>query len=285
MDLSVQLRRQIIHFFMSFPNIHDPNTPRALIQGANLDPQLLSQISFTGAPGQFFQLLLPTLLQYGKLRDGRPALQAVLEASRDFLGPDGVQACHHLIRELGWTPGEYTPPPEQSYTAAQGPTPANSSRHSVYNITIGNNARIESSNFADGGKIISNVKNTGHIVQADESEVGIAETSQQGMSTEDVLKLFEKMRRAVDDIEGVPRREKIEAKAEVEKAMAEIEEPEYGIEPDKETVAGYLKNATETLKTASATALEAASFGKLTAQAVEWLGEQYSWLLDLYSRA
>ena len=107
MELTVTLRRQIIDFFMSLPNIQDPNTPRALIQAANLDSQLLNQISFTGAPGQFFQLLLPILLQYGRLKDGRPALQSVLEAAKDLLGEDGRTACDNLIRTLGWTPSEY----------------------------------------------------------------------------------------------------------------------------------------------------------------------------------
>lgn len=104
-QLTVALRRQIVNFFMSLPNIHDPYALQALIHSASLDPQLLSQISFTGASGQFFQLLLPILIQYGKLQDGRYALQAVLEAAKGFVGADRKAECDSLIRVLGWTPG------------------------------------------------------------------------------------------------------------------------------------------------------------------------------------
>ncbi len=78
----------------------------------------------------------------------------------------------------------------------------------------------------------------------------------------------------------MPRKARIEAKAEVEKAIAEIEEPE-GEEPDKETVAGHLRNATETLKAAGVTALQTVAFGKLVGQAVTWLGANYQWLLQM----
>lgn len=100
--ITMELRRQIIDFFMSLPNIYDPNTPRALIQSADLDPQLLGQIHFGGPPVQFFQLLLPTLMQYGRLQDGRHALQAVLEAAQYYLaGNDEKITCDNLIRALG----------------------------------------------------------------------------------------------------------------------------------------------------------------------------------------
>ena len=110
-QMPVTLRRQIIDFFMSLPNIHDPNTPRALILSAGLDSQLLSQISFNGPPGQFFQLLLPPLMQYGQLQDGRHALQAVLEAARNFVGEDGKTMCDNLLREFGWASSAYQTPP------------------------------------------------------------------------------------------------------------------------------------------------------------------------------
>jgi hypothetical protein len=150
------------------------------------------------------------------------------------------------------------------------------------NISIGGNATFEGMSFGDGGKVISKVEHAKNIVQADDSTVTItqAESAQQGMSVEEVLKLFEQLYEAVNEMENVPRKAKIEAKAEVEKAIAEIEEPE-GEEPDKKTVAEHLKNATETLKAAGATALQAAAFGKLVAGAVTWLGANYQWLLQM----
>jgi len=281
MELSVTLRRQIVDFFMSLPDIYNPGNPQALIQSASLDPQLLSQISFTGAPGQFFQLLLPILLQYGRLRDGRHALQAVLEAAKDLLGDDGRTACDNLIRALGWTPSEYKAY-GQAYGAPAAQPSVNAGNQTIH-ISVGGNATFEGVSFGDGGKIISKVTNAGDLMQADDSTVTITKTTatQSGMSIEEVLKLFEQMLTVVNDLEGVPRKAKIEAKAEVEKAIAEIEEPEKGKAPDKKTVAEHLKKATATLKEAGATALQAATFGKLVAQAVEWLGTNYQWLLEM----
>ncbi len=151
-----------------------------------------------------------------------------------------------------------------------------------YNISIGGNASLEGVNVGEGGKVASNIENAGDIVQADGSTVTISktETSQQGMSLQEVMKVFEQLYDTVNEMEDVPRKARIEAKAEVEKAMVEIEEPE-GDEPDKETVAGHLKNATETLKAAGATALQAASFGTLVGQAVTWLGTNYQWLVQM----
>ncbi len=149
-------------------------------------------------------------------------------------------------------------------------------------ISVGGNATIEGVSIGDDGQVMSKVERAENIVQADGSTVSISTTtsSQQGMSVEDVLKVFEQLYDTVNDMEGVSRKAKIDAKAEVEKAMAEIEEPE-GEEPDKDTVAGHLKTATETLKAAGATAIQAATFGKLVAGAVTWLGANYQWLLQL----
>lgn len=134
------------------------------------------------------------------------------------------------------------------------------------------------------GSVVSKVKEVGNIVQAKDSAVTISrtETSQQGMSLEDVLNLLERLQSAVNDVEGVSRKARIRAKAEVEKAIVEIENPEEGQEPDKKTVAEHLKSATETPKAAGANAFEATSFGKLVAQAVDWLGESYQKVLEMF---
>ncbi|GAK58367.1 TIR protein [Candidatus Vecturithrix granuli] len=244
MELTVSLRRQIIEFFLSIPDIYNPGKPQALVQSANLDSQLLNQISFAGAPGQFFNLLLPILIQYGRLNDGRYALQAVLEAAKQFVGPDRKAVCDNLIRELGWIP-------------------------------VGGNATFDGVSFGHANKFINKVTNAGDLVQADDITITKTATTQTEMPIAEVLKLFEQMLTTVNDVEGVSRRKKIEAEAEVKKAIAEIEEPEQGKEPDKRTIANHLKKATETLKEAGATTLQAAMFGKLVGQAVEWLGTKY----------
>lgn len=150
-------------------------------------------------------------------------------------------------------------------------------------ISVGGNATLEGVSIGDGSKIISKVQQAENIVQADGSSATLTTTTsaQQGMTGAEVVKLFQQLYDAVNAMEGVPRNAKIEAKAEVEKAMAAIEEMEKGKEPDKKTVAGHLKKAAEILKEAGATALQAAAFGKLVGQAVEWLGTNYQGLLQM----
>jgi hypothetical protein len=65
----------------------DERAQRALIERAELDPQLQNQIRFGGPPGQFFQLLVSTLLSYGRLEDGRDALEAILESAKSCINP------------------------------------------------------------------------------------------------------------------------------------------------------------------------------------------------------
>ncbi len=78
MGVPVELNNKIVEFLKSLPNIHDSNSQRALLLTAGLDTELQDQIYFSGPPTQFFQLLIPTLLSYGTLQDGRDALEAVL---------------------------------------------------------------------------------------------------------------------------------------------------------------------------------------------------------------
>ncbi|MCP4379155.1 MAG: CHAT domain-containing protein [bacterium] len=150
-------------------------------------------------------------------------------------------------------------------------------------ISVGGNATFEGVAFGNQNQVATDVNVQGSFVQAGEgAQVTITNgnAAQQGMSRTEVLKLFEQLSNAVNDVAEVSRKAKITAKSEVDLALAEIEEPE-GEEPDKETVAQHLKTAAETLKAAGATALQAATFGKLIAGAVTWLGANYQWLLQL----
>ncbi len=151
------------------------------------------------------------------------------------------------------------------------------------NISVGGNADLKGVAIGNQNQMMTDVNAQGNVVQAGEgAQVNITSSNsvQQGMSVEEVLKLFEQLSHAVNDVEEVSRKAKIKAKSEVDLAIAEIEEPEDE-EPDKEIVAEHLKNATETLKAAGATALQAVTFGKLVGQAVTWLGANYQWLLQL----
>lgn len=100
MGLPVELNNKIVEFLKSLPNIHDSNSQRALLLGAGLDSGLHDQIYFSGPPAQFFQLLIPTLLSYGTLKDGRDALEAVLEVAKNSVGQDKQRECDTLIQEL-----------------------------------------------------------------------------------------------------------------------------------------------------------------------------------------
>jgi hypothetical protein len=99
-SLAFELNKKIVDFFTSIPNIHDSNNQRALLYSAGVDQALLNQINFAGPPGQFFQLLVPTLVSYGTLEDGREALEAVLEAAKEHVGKDRRKYCDTLIQEL-----------------------------------------------------------------------------------------------------------------------------------------------------------------------------------------
>lgn len=99
MGLPIELNNKIVEFLKSLPNIHDSNSQRVLILSTGIDAELQNQIHFSGPPSQFFQLLLPTLMSYGKLKDGRDALEAVLGAAKSSVGQE-KKACDDFIQKL-----------------------------------------------------------------------------------------------------------------------------------------------------------------------------------------
>ncbi|MCP5085383.1 MAG: hypothetical protein GY952_01050, partial [Rhodobacteraceae bacterium] len=48
----------------------------------------------------FFELLIPQLVKYGHIEDGRNALEAVLEAAEIFVGQSKKESCESLIQQL-----------------------------------------------------------------------------------------------------------------------------------------------------------------------------------------
>lgn len=100
MDLPVTLYNGIVDFLTSLPNIDDIDTQRVIIYRAGLEQELQTQISFSKPSAQFASLLVATLVGYGILKDGRNALESVLEAAKHFVGSDGKKDCDALIQEL-----------------------------------------------------------------------------------------------------------------------------------------------------------------------------------------
>ena len=106
-ELPFELRRKIADFLTALPNMDDDiHTRQALISQAGLDRRLEQQILFAGSPIQFVPRLISTLMKYGKLTDGRYALEAVLQAANDFVGIDKQAYGEVLIQELQKTQQE-----------------------------------------------------------------------------------------------------------------------------------------------------------------------------------
>lgn len=100
MDLPLALNQKIIDFLSSLPNIHDSESQRALLLQAGLDSQLQAQIPVGKPPAQFIPSLISILLSYGKLNDTQYALEAVLKASKNYIGQDRQTYCESLLDEF-----------------------------------------------------------------------------------------------------------------------------------------------------------------------------------------
>lgn len=94
------LNQKITEFLLSIPNIGDSNMQQALIYGAGFDDELCHQLTIGVSAVQFVQLLMATTSNYGKLKDGRNALEAVLETGKNYVGMDKQRNCEVLIQKL-----------------------------------------------------------------------------------------------------------------------------------------------------------------------------------------
>lgn len=99
MKLPLELQQKIIAFLKTIPNIYDSNSQRALLYQAGLDATLQNQIIIGRPPAEFIPLLISTLTSYGRLGDGRDALEAVLEAAKGSVGYERQELCNNLIAE------------------------------------------------------------------------------------------------------------------------------------------------------------------------------------------
>lgn len=100
MKLSNNLQKKIDTFLSSLPVMHDSESQRAFICRAGLDDQLQNQLPFGRSPAQFVPLLVSTLVNYERLRDGRFAFEAVLESAKTYIGPDKQAYCDTLIQQI-----------------------------------------------------------------------------------------------------------------------------------------------------------------------------------------
>lgn len=97
MDIPAILRHSIIEFLTNIPNIHDHHGQQAFLDSAGLDTALYNQLHVGEPPKQFVELIVSTLLRYGKLQNGQEALEAVLEAAKQRVGTDKQVLCDQLL--------------------------------------------------------------------------------------------------------------------------------------------------------------------------------------------
>jgi len=92
------LQSRIAEFLLGL-NLSTPPNREALLVWASLDQELVNQIDCSGPADQFVPLLVSRLMQYGRLEDGRDALESVLRAAREKTGMDGKATCDTLIQD------------------------------------------------------------------------------------------------------------------------------------------------------------------------------------------
>jgi len=109
MVLSADLRRSIINFLQTLPNINSEDGRLALIESAVLDEKLTAQIRFDQALALFCQRLVTILIGYGSLQDGRDALEAVLDAGKSWVGLTRAEECDTFI--AAWRSNRQQPIP------------------------------------------------------------------------------------------------------------------------------------------------------------------------------
>ena len=106
----MSIRNEILRLFEQSLSSHikDRKSREALLFRASLDQALEAGIELEGNASQFCPLFVKALSEYGKMSDGRYALNAVLEAAKSGVGPKAQAECDTLLstlREFWSTPG------------------------------------------------------------------------------------------------------------------------------------------------------------------------------------
>ncbi|MCP4395993.1 MAG: TIR domain-containing protein [bacterium] len=100
MSLSRTLQNKIIDFLVSLSVLDGSEGQQAFIYHVGVDQQLHIQIQFGKSRAQFVPLLVSSLTEYGKLEDGRDAIEAVLETAKTYVGQEHQTHCDVLLKEL-----------------------------------------------------------------------------------------------------------------------------------------------------------------------------------------
>ena len=100
LQLPPELQRQISTYIQNLPMIENPNTRRAILNQAGLDPDLKKQIVCEQTSMNFISNLIDTLLRYGQLYDDRYALEEFLKASKTLVGKDRQAECDQLLSQI-----------------------------------------------------------------------------------------------------------------------------------------------------------------------------------------
>ncbi len=101
MDIPITLYNDIVTFFLKLPNVHDDTGRRALVYQAGIDDQLFHHITWNTPSAQFFPVFVKQLFQYGKIQDGRYALEAVLGTAKHHVGIGQQKGCDTILQQLG----------------------------------------------------------------------------------------------------------------------------------------------------------------------------------------
>ena len=151
------LQKRIIEFLLTLPNLNDSSAQQAFLNSAGLDSQLQQRIRVADPPSQFFHLLVPILIQYGTLEDGRHALQAILETAKAYIGQEGRARCERLLYELQSAVTEHA---KISMSQESEPRTAQPLREAAptntQNISIGGNA--SGNIFQSGNRNVARIR-------------------------------------------------------------------------------------------------------------------------------
>ncbi|MDY0093723.1 MAG: hypothetical protein RBT80_13595 [Candidatus Vecturithrix sp.] len=98
------LHQRIKDFLGVLPNLADSPAQRAFVASIGLEHSLQQQLHVGLPQGQFVELLVSILSKYGRLADGRQALEALLEAAQQYVGQDRKRYCETLLHALRHLP-------------------------------------------------------------------------------------------------------------------------------------------------------------------------------------
>lgn len=105
----MNIAKEIAQFLTTLPNIGNPAARRALMYQAGLDERLINQLDFEGDAYSFCHNAIAKLVKYGKLENGRDALDAVLQAAQAGVGRDKQAECEQLQQR--WRDAHTAPVP------------------------------------------------------------------------------------------------------------------------------------------------------------------------------